>query len=106
MKPAAYRLSKQCAPDLDGIADYLIAQNERAAKRVVAALFDAFEVLGENPEAGERRDELRAGLRVFSPRPPAHNYVICYSQTRQGVEISRVFHGARDWMQLIRRGNR
>jgi plasmid stabilization system protein ParE len=56
MKPAAYRLSKQCAPDLDGIADYLIAQNERAAKRVVAALLDAFEILGQNPEAGERRD--------------------------------------------------
>jgi plasmid stabilization system protein ParE len=54
MQSGAYRLSKQCASELDGIADFLIAKNEQAAKRVVAALFDVFEVHAENPDVGER----------------------------------------------------
>ena len=48
-----------------------------------------------------RRDDLRPGLRIFSPRSPARRYVICYYSTVSGIEIGHVFHGSQDWVALI-----
>jgi toxin ParE1/3/4 len=106
MAAGSYRLSTKCVADLDGIADYLVQRNPQAAKRVVAKLLDTFTAIGRNPDLEEKRDDLRPGLRVFSPARPAHNYVICYYQRSGSVEISDVIHGAHDWANLIARGER
>lgn len=103
MSIGVYRLSLKCAADLDGIADYLIVRNEDAARRVVAALFEAIAAIAENPNLGERRDDLVPGLRVFSPSPPAQSYVVCYYVEATTVLISDVIHAARDWANLIAR---
>jgi plasmid stabilization system protein ParE len=78
----------------------------QASRRVVEALSNAFAALAQNPDLGERRDDVAPGLRAFSPRRPAHSYVILYYETNDGVEISAVTHGARDWPKLFTSGDR
>jgi len=45
--------------DLDAIADYIALDNEEAAKRLVARVFDHVEQLIEYPEGGSVPPELR-----------------------------------------------
>lgn len=100
-----YRLSQKCVADLEGIADYLFDRNPHAAARVIATLREAFESIARNPNLGEQRDDLIWGLRIFSPQRPAHNYVIFYYQSPNGMEFSDVVHGARNWPNDLRRGD-
>jgi toxin ParE1/3/4 len=49
------------------------------------------------PKIGRTRDELSSGLRSF----PAARYIIFYRENRDGIEIVRVLHGARDFPPLF-----
>jgi plasmid stabilization system protein ParE len=48
------------------------------------------------PEQFGRQSSRMTGRRelVFSPLP----YIVVYKVTENAVEISRVFHGAQDWL--------
>jgi toxin ParE1/3/4 len=100
------RLADQALAHLNGIADYIGRHNAAAADRVIETLIETFSSLAENPDLGEQRDDLQPGARIFSPSPPAHNYVVLYTKTDDGVEIAAVIHGARDWPKLFAGGNR
>lgn len=102
MKP--YRLARRADDALDAIADEIAEDNPAAAARVVAALYETFESLARLPGSGRRRDDLRSGLRVFPARRPAHNYVILYYDGDEALEIDAVVHGARDWEDMVLRG--
>ena len=106
MSSCQVRLSKRALADLDGIADYLGERNPSAAARVLRTLRDAFDALALSPNMGVLRDDLHPGLRIFSPSRPAQNYVICFYPLADGVEISDIVHGARDWPELFRSGDR
>jgi plasmid stabilization system protein ParE len=97
MAAKPFRITRECLADIDHIADFLVTRNRPAAKRVVATLLETFELIARRPKIGEQRDDLAAGVRTLSPKRPAHNYVICYYERNDCVEISRVFHGAQDW---------
>jgi plasmid stabilization system protein ParE len=105
MAAKPFRITKQCLADIDGIADFLVTRNRRAAKRVVATLLETLEQIARRPRMGEQRDDLAAGIRTLSPKRPAHNYVICYYERSDTVEISRVFHGAQDWPNQLARNS-
>jgi plasmid stabilization system protein ParE len=96
-----YRLSQLANAALDEIAD----DNPAAAERVIEALWETFDFLSGNPKSGKRRDDLRAGLRVFPARRPAHSYVVLYYETEEFVEINSVVHGARNWELMASRGD-
>jgi toxin ParE1/3/4 len=49
-------------------------------------------LLSAHPLSGRARDELARGLRSV----PYSRYVIFYRPIKDGVEIVRVLHGARD----------
>lgn len=49
------------------------------------------------PSMGVERSDIRRSLRTF----PVGNYLIIYRQSDGGVEIVRVFHGARKWEELL-----
>lgn len=106
MPSPRYRISNRALADLNGIADYLGERNPNAASRVLQTLLNSFESLAESPAMGVLRDDLHPGLRIFSPSRPAHNYVICFYSLADGVEISDVIHGARDWPELFHSGDR
>jgi toxin ParE1/3/4 len=100
------RLTSAAHRDLEGIAKYIGAHNPSAADRVIDALIETFSLLAENASLGALRDDLRAGLRVFSPPRPAHNYVVLYYDAPEGIEVIAVYHGAREWPELITHGER
>ena len=106
MNHRRFRLADGAVADLQGIASYIGQRNPAASDRVLDVLYQTFSLRGENPDIGAQRDDLIPGLRIFSPPRPAHYYVIAYYKARDGVEINAVIHGARDWPNLIARGER
>ena len=65
---------------------------------MLVKLYDQFSLLASNPEMGELRPELSAGLRAFT----VGNYVIFFRQSSKRIEIARVLHGARDIQAIFR----
>ena len=59
-----HRLSRPARRDVLLIWRHIAQDNEPAADRFVDRLMRAF-LLGDNPHAGRRRDELRSGYRSF-----------------------------------------
>ena len=55
-------------------------------------LDNAFVRIGDTPELGRARPELRLGLRSHS----CEAHVIFYRQAEDSTEILRILHGARD----------
>lgn len=51
-------------------------------------------------QLGERRDDLRPGLRSST----VGSYVVFYFPLADGVEVVAIIHGARDVESLFRRG--
>ena len=100
------RLSHQADEDLDAIADYLAEQSTDAAVRVVEAVERTFVRLAGSPFMGTLRDDLRPNLRVFRCQKPAQNYLIFYYPRSDGVEVSTLIHGARDYLGMFVRGER
>ena len=106
MASKTYRLSNQALQDLRAITDHIAADSSAASERVLDALLASFELLGENPEAGMLRNDLRQDIRMFVPGPPAGNYVIFYYPMPNGIEVSDVIHASRDWQALFVRKDR
>ncbi len=92
-----YRVSDAARSDLDEIWFYIGQDNTDAADRLVRAIVARFSVLASVPEAGRQRAELSAGLRSVS----VGNYVIFYRAMKNGIEIVRVLHGARDFPPMF-----
>jgi toxin ParE1/3/4 len=91
------RLSHLADGDLDSIRDAIRKDNPPAADRVLNELFQTLELLAANPEIGQRRDDLKPELRVFTCRP----YVILYYASTDGIHVARVVHGARDFPAMF-----
>lgn len=103
MSNRRYRISRRAHADLEHIANYIGDRNPSAADRVIDALIGCFSTLADSPEIGTKRDDLRSGLRIFSPPRPAHNYVVLYYLSSGNIEVAAVIHGARDWPDLFSR---
>jgi toxin ParE1/3/4 len=87
-----HRLSGRARRDVFQIWQYIAEDNDSAADRFVDLLTQHFQLLGRNPYAGRRRDELRSGYRSF----PVGQYVVLYRLVEPGVQIMHVLHSKRD----------
>lgn len=92
-----YRLTRRARRDALEIWQHIAQDSESAADRFIDLLIHYFEILGENPRAGRRRDDLRRGYRSF----PVGNYLIFYRIGRPGVRIMSIIHGRRDLPTLF-----
>lgn len=92
-----FRLRPRAEADLERIADYIGADAPMASIRWFENMLATCRRLGEMPSMGVERSDIRRGLRTF----PVGNYLIIYRQIDGGVEIVRVFHGARKWEELL-----
>jgi toxin ParE1/3/4 len=92
-----YRVSDDARSDLDDIWSYIALDNTEAADRFLVAILSRFPKLAAMPQMGRSREELSANLRSFS----VGQYVIFYRPIENGVEITRVLHGARDFPPLF-----
>jgi len=59
---SGYVLSGDADRDLDGIWEYIAADDVEAADRWIGTLYDAFEALGQTPGMGRKRED-------FTPHP-------------------------------------
>ena len=85
--------------DLVEIAAYIEGENPAAADRLLDQIEEKLRLLGEFPEMGAPREELRARLRSF----PIGKYLIFYFPIADGIEVIRVVHGGRNLRRIFRR---
>ncbi|MGA2746040.1 MAG: type II toxin-antitoxin system RelE/ParE family toxin [Candidatus Sulfotelmatobacter sp.] len=87
------RWLREARANLNAEAEYVSHENPAAASRLVAAIESAVRGLARHPAMG------RPG-RVVGTRElvvPGTPYIVPYRVRENGVEILRVFHGARGW---------
>jgi toxin ParE1/3/4 len=87
--------------DVVDILKYLRARSRRGALGVLRAIHITFQFLAENPGAGQAREELAANLRSFPVNRYRH-YLVFYRPLRDGIQVIRVLHGARDLPRAFR----
>jgi toxin ParE1/3/4 len=93
----AFRLSPAARSDLDEIWFYIAQDDPEAADKFIRAIVSRFPKFAAMPELGRQREELSPRLRSF----PVGRYVIFYRPMKNGIEIVRVLHGARDLPPLF-----
>jgi toxin ParE1/3/4 len=88
-----YILSEDADRDLESVWDYIAEDNLAAADQWLATLFDAFEMIAQNPRVGHERRDLTAHAVLFWP---VSAYLIIYRVKSTLVEIVAVTQGGRD----------
>lgn len=91
------RFSVESRQDLQGIHDYIAAEDPAAALRLVERIEQSCQLLAENPLMGEACDSLTERLRMTA----VGNYILFHRPDDDGAKIVRVIHGARDWRRLF-----
>jgi toxin ParE1/3/4 len=87
-----YRLSDLAEQDLEEIWSYVAEDASPAtADRLIEAIVDRFELLGEQPRMGGLRPEFGEGVRSFT----VENHIIYYRHDGD-LLIARVLHGRRE----------
>lgn len=100
----AYRVRGRADAEADRIADYLGARRPEVGERFLRSVRRDYAFLAEHPNAGAVRTSAIKAYRALRSWPVGgfHNYLIFYLPKRNGVEIVRVLHGARDIARLFR----
>lgn len=91
------RFTPRAAEDLEEIWFFIAADNPDAADRTLDALEEKARLLAEKPQLGPARPDIAKDLRFH----PVGSYLLLYRIIKNGVEIVRVAHGARDLLGLI-----
>jgi toxin ParE1/3/4 len=79
--------------NLNAEAEYIAQDNPDAARRVVAAIFEATERLKQYPALG-RPGRVTGTRELLVAGTP---YIVPYRVRGGSVELLRVFHAARKW---------
>jgi toxin ParE1/3/4 len=85
--------------DIAEIWDFIAEDNESRADGFIDELNEKFALLAVRPLIGRERKELADNLRSF----PIGRYIIFYTILREGIEVIRVLHGARDIETIFHR---
>lgn len=92
-----FELTESARQDLKEIWTFLAEFSYSSADQTLEGLAKKFKLLAENPKLGRTHDEYIVNLRSF----PHKKYVIFYFPIENGVEIYRIFHGARNIEDLF-----
>src|SRR5438552_3275547 len=84
--------------DLLKILEYLEGDGPSAILRVIDAVYEAMQLLADNPGIGHVRTDLTdADVRFW----PVFKYLVIYRPETNPLEIVRVLHGRRDVKRLL-----
>jgi toxin ParE1/3/4 len=86
-------LAIRAAADLDEIWAYIARDNPLAADRLMARIFEALDLLVENPKLGRLRPDVAPDIRSYTVPP----YLILYFALSDNIAVARVVHGSRDF---------
>ena len=95
--------SAEADNDVDEIAYYLSEQSEGLGFRFYGCVDDTYQQIAENPlwkGPAPLRQAKRKNIRVC-PVKDFPNHLIFYRIETDRIEILRVLHGARDYMNLF-----
>jgi toxin ParE1/3/4 len=84
--------------DLSAALEYLEERSPPAAERLANAIEARCRLLGQFPQMGRARDEIRPGLRSVA----VEKYLIFHQITASAVEVVRILHGSRDVERILR----
>ena len=88
------RFSQSSLEDLRAISEYICANNEEAAKKVVSHIVEQVEtILAFNPAIGRAGRILRTREFIISKYP----YILPYQVRENTIYILRVLHTSRKW---------
>ncbi len=88
------RFSESSLEDLRSIREYICANNEESAKKVVSHILEQVEtILVHNPAIGRAGRILRTREFVISKYP----YLVPYQVRENTIYILRVLHTSRKW---------
>jgi toxin ParE1/3/4 len=85
-------LTPEAVADLDEILEYYADKSPAYAERLVAQIEKRCRLLAHSPMMGTPRERFGPGVRTSAVAP----YVIYFRPDDDGVQILRIFHGARD----------
>ncbi|HXG82471.1 MAG TPA: type II toxin-antitoxin system RelE/ParE family toxin [Pyrinomonadaceae bacterium] len=94
---AIVKITPLAESDLEEIFVYMAGNNPDSAAGFLRDLGQKFELLAENPTLGRARHDYFVELRSF----PHKKYVIFYFPIKDGVEIYRIVHSARNIEDLF-----
>jgi toxin ParE1/3/4 len=77
-----FSLSHLARADLAEIREFVAHDEPEAARRLLSGFFARFQRLAQQPELGEKRDDLRPNLRGFS----VGHYVVFISLTLTAIQ--------------------
>lgn len=83
--------------DLEDIWFFVAQDNPDAADRLLDRIEQSTKLLVDNPHIGPAWLDVAPELRYH----PVGNYLLLYRIIKNGIEIVRVVHGARDWVSLF-----
>ena len=92
-----FRVSDAAQADLEDIWIYVARDDTDAADKLIRSIASRFSKLASMPELGRRREELLSGVRSF----PVGTYIIFYSPMADGIEVTRILHGARNFPPIF-----
>lgn len=93
-----FKVTAAARSDLEDIHDFIASDNPDRALSFIDEMTERFRFLAANPLAGPSREDIRPELRIH----PYGRYVICYRTAPYGVDILRVFQGARLWGRILK----
>ncbi len=96
---SGYFLGRDAERDIDDLWEYIAEGSLRAADRLIAQIFEAFEAIARNPGMGHKREDLTKFPVLFWP---VGDYLIIYRTTKSLVEIVAIVHGKRDIPVFLR----
>jgi toxin ParE1/3/4 len=93
-----YRLTKAASEDLLEIWNYIATDNLTAADKLIDDIYEAFDLLAENPEIGRKNEPIgKHSFRFWTVRKRYH---VIY-RNKQEIEIARVLNGYRDIFTIL-----
>lgn len=93
-----YFLSLLAHQDIDEIVSYIVPENPSAAEKLLDSLYEAMDLLAENPAIGHKREDITEKPVLFWPFK--WHYLIVYTNSSP-IEIVRVLSGYRDLASLL-----
>ena len=96
---ARFRFTPEAEAQLAEIVDYIAADSQDAARRVLNGVHQALEKLAEMPEMGHTREDLTARPVKFWS---VYSYLIVYDPSSSPLSVIAVLRGVRDIEQLLK----
>src|SRR5262245_9130840 len=94
-----FRFTPEAEAQLAEIVDFIAADSEDGARRVLNGIYEALDRLADMPQMGHLREDLTDRPLKFWR---IYSYLIVYDPASSPLSIIAVLHGARDVEQILK----